>query len=899
MLSTRLMPLRSTVGDAIPLGEVAIDRHSGAFQKSDVTLRRLNALAEIGGLDFTDYLPDLHERLGNRTSEPIAGSGRVPIPQPENLPFRGDLDFVSLQVLLKKDSPAQSRDLWLELEFRFREARIVGGICYMGLPQLPYRITPQGENSANFGLPREIRLIWARTDGGFIDDERVTTRQEPASHSGVHLLCTEPLRTDRLIVRLGDWPRLITRFDMKTAKVGCTLDVIEQAGLVIPMIFPFTYEEKTRYRAHVPMGVLASVKSPAEGPNRYLCKREGTEVVAAQAGAMNSSYLYRADTAEGHYFTLCDASAANAGRRFEHEGRALIERYLSVPLELGELVRFYVEQTECNPRCIAGIRLRFDRMQLDGIAEQPKTGISVYELDLLEGMSAVDLSQVPEENKYATLLYEDAILPAESERTCRFRRPSLSRHFVIEFKSLSSRRSQICIAEMSLVQSAGVTITPRKSRTQVVQNMHFRLIGADLATDYACIGEGGFTLSVETNVSGQRTGTLFQAISLLDLVQSGSARIIANQRRMETVKAVTLEVAETHSGSYDETERYARSRGWRRSETGDGIRWDESDAKPAAERGKDDPEPVDGTPDGEHGFESIHSSELRTQTEHIANEGLPAILETFEPVLQLLFPDYSTEQITTELPRLLAADESGFDWNNKAWRGIRDVDFQAVLAQLSLPPWLYAPQSGVEGLADAIQDIAAWIQDPLSVPSGPNIEAVSQLYSSIPVVGVANGLGIGLSLGFQAGAGGSFSFSGDRLLPALGYTATRGRAGAIAKQANKTGYSYNQHLNSGYERTRGRTDFLSSRMERTTTRMPNQEGTEDKRTAGAEVMWQERLTDIVIGRVPLNVTLPATADNLYRTADHSLTVRLGSHLPADLSVDVWFDIAEEIVREDY
>jgi hypothetical protein len=884
MLRTRLMPLRSTVGSAASFNAVSIIRKSSAVSQLP-TLTHHHAVAEIEKIDYSDFLPSLREKSAtSRTYHPISGSERAPAPRADDFPFGSHIVFAGLNVLLGTNPSIKSRDLWLDLEFTLSQTQTIGGICYMGLPQLPYRVTPQGENSANFGLPREIRVIWERSSGDFIDDELVTTQQEPASHSGVHLLCTQPLYTDRLVVRLGDWPKIITRLETVAQKDGCVTNLVERFGLVIPAIFPFLYEEKTRYRAHVPMGVLASVKSPGESLKQYLCTRRPAVDEARDEAVMTSSYLFRADTKDHRYFTLGDTSATGSDRLFRMGDRSMRERYVSVPLAHNESVRFYVEQSEGHDRCVAGIKIIFDTLKLDGIATRHKTNMRVYELDLVEGMSAVDLTVEPGGNKYATLLFDADVPGSRMSQTCRFRRPSLSHYFVIEFRSVSGKVSQVCIDDMTLVQSAAVTVSPRKSRAQVLQNMHYRLIGPNLANDYAKIGDAGFTLSVETNVAGQRTSLLFEANSLLDLVQSGSARVIANQRRLETVTDVSHEIAETQKGSFDETERRSRSHGWRRSETGDGITWPDRDKA--------------SQPDGEHGFESISSSEIRTQTEHIANEGLPGFLEAFEPIVQMMFPNYSTEQITAELPRLLAKDENGYDWQNDVWRGIKDVDFQDMLSQLSLPPWVHAPHSALVGIADVLQDIAAWLQNPLSFPTGPNMQAISQLITSTPL-GLINGLGVGLSLGFQAGAGGSFSFSADRLLPSFGYTATLGRVGTIAKQANKAGYSYNQHLNNAFDISHGSNMYLGGRMIRTIKRELNQPGTVRKRKAGAEVMWQDSLTDIVVGKVPLNITLPATADNMYRTTDHSVTVRLGSNLSQALSVDVWFDVAEEIVREDY
>ena len=77
-------------------------------------------------------------------------------------------------------------------------------------------------------------------------------------------------------------------------------------------------------------------------------------------------------------------------------------------------------------------------------------------------------------------------------------------------------------------------------------------------------------------------------------------------------------------------------------------------------------------------------------------------------------------------------------------------------------------------------------------------------------------------------------------------------------------------------------------------------GTDQQRVKGAEVMWQGELADIITGSIALNFTLPATSSKIhFRTSDDSLRVRFGSGVGKSLSVDFWFDLTEEIVKDDY
>ncbi len=61
---------------------------------------------------------------------------------------------------------------------------------------------------------------------------------------------------------------------------------------------------------------------------------------------------------------------------------------------------------------------------------------------------------------------------------------------------------KLAIRNFELVQSAHITIAPRMSRTQTIQNMHFRLIGPNLADDYSMLGSEDFTFALERLVAG-------------------------------------------------------------------------------------------------------------------------------------------------------------------------------------------------------------------------------------------------------------------------------------------------------------------------------------------------------------------------------------------------------------
>lgn len=161
-----------------------------------------------------------------------------------------------------------------------------------------------------------------------------------------------------------------------------------------------------------------------------------------------------------------------------------------------------------------------------------------------------------------------------------------------------------------------------------------------------------------------------------------------------------------------------------------------------------------------------------------------------------------------------------------------------------------------------------------------------------------NGLNLGLSLTL-GGAGLMANPAPGTFLPAVSQNAAIGSQGTIVKQAMKSGYIKSQFLNNSYDEGNGYTRFEEGEMKRIITRreVPN---TDKERIKGSEVMWQGELVDIITGAIPLNFTLPATASKMhFRTADDSLRVRFGSGVGKSVAVDFWFDITEEIVRDDY
>ena len=555
-----------------------------------------------------------------------------------------------------------------------------------------------------------------------------------------------------------------------------------------------------------------------------------------------------------------------------------------------------------------------------------KVGIRVYEIDPLEGVSVLN---VPLDSKYATLLAEKEIDELSEISLAlflegvKFVRPSNSRFFAIELTNLDKKPGQFVVKGMKLVQSTHVSVHPRAAKTQQVRTLNFRIIGADLAEDYSFLGKEGFNFSIERFVAGERKSVLFRANSLMDLLHTGAAKIFSNARR----RAVEFEKSEIYPAYENDAvkywvpgefevdvgikftpnyeKRYSESRleGWRRSETGEDVegkeRW----------KGRNRP--------GQ--FESFGTQELRThsqilfpdaslsdwETAAIFANGMSIIYDGGD-VINALLTGNSRDLL---LPTYKASSNSnrhelvnGF---KKYWRGIDRSTLKVTgLLSITQSPYGFTVASGriLNDLAQLFNGLS-----PSDVPAMLNLVIslggiLSTLMPGTPtgllqVLPMLNGLNLGFSL-TAAGAGLIANPAPGTLLPSVSQNASSGSQGSITKQANKTGYAYSQFLNNSYDEGEGYTEIKGGEMKRIITRKEIP-GTDRQRVKGAEVMWQGELADIITGSIPLNFTLPATAGKMhFRTSDDSLRVRFGSGVGRSISVDFWFDLTEEVIKDD-
>jgi hypothetical protein len=292
----------------------------------------------------------------------------------------------------------------------------LGGICYYGFPFLPHYINKQGESSANHGLPREISISYDNGKTGFIDSENVLTLQEPISHSYVHYLSIEPIKTDKIKIRFSDWPSFITKVietkDKKDSKDN-KIKVQMTYGLLIPSIIPYAFQERTNYKHKVPFGVLACLKPNLKDMDYFHYSSVPTLSIG-QANEIdhtfNADYLYLLDTPLNNYMNFSAASITGQKRNFIGKGFSNPEKFISTPLEKNEFINLYLEQSEENNRCVAGFKITIDRSNLPtGTLSCPLIEANIYEIDLPDGVSPVSITDDLEKHKYLTLIFSGDI----------------------------------------------------------------------------------------------------------------------------------------------------------------------------------------------------------------------------------------------------------------------------------------------------------------------------------------------------------------------------------------------------------------------------------------------------------------------------------------------------------
>jgi hypothetical protein len=598
--------------------------------------------------------------------------------------------------------------------------------------------------------------------------------------------------------------------------------------------------------------------------------------------------------------------------------KTLTECFISDLLQPNEKVTLYIQQGEEYERCVAGLKALFLLVPDDDISEKfaerfanmfgvgindnqlsdeertfiedalafalslpPETNfceefrLKIYEVDPVEGVSpaSVDLN-----SKYATLLSDTTIndffdvVFSQLLKGIPFRKTSTAKYFALEFTNTGQKAGQVAIHSLQMIRSANVSVQPRPAKTQQVKAMHYRIIGSELADDFSKLGNEGFNFSIDRVSAGQTKNVLYSAMSLLDLLHTGGARIQSNVRRraVEFEKSVTTEDGVINS-NFEKRKSFQNSNGWRSNETGQGVNGNEFDNNSGITI-----KPIKS-------FENFGNQENRTHSELLfpTNEGPWAFLKNYFGLIS----DITLRGFIKPQDVLFSTNNLHHGgWLNKHWRGIS----QQELKILGLNNVSTSPFSNLRALNDLI-NATSEIDNPLDLVATIT-ELLAGGLASIPTGGANSSIsispgGVGISLGLQP-------------YPSFSHAVTYGSSGNIAKQAFETGYSFGQLLARSADVIENKSIIQEGEMKRIITRreVPN---TDKERVRGAEVMWQDKIQDIITGSVPLNFTLPATATKMnFRTADDSLRVRFNSGFSPSIQVDFWFELTEETIKDD-
>lgn len=195
MYQNSLFPLRTIVGKAIPIGKESNIRK--VFESTESKTLEINYDFSLKASivdtktdpHYAHYLPTFD--IDGATISPGEGMDTLPVPSNPR-PFGNDDQVISFFALSKKKATTDvSRKLSARFSLLLPDKFLVGGICFGGFPYLSCsrrQTQIQGENSANFGLPREVRLTCAgattadQKDTGlsfeFLDSEISATKQE-------------------------------------------------------------------------------------------------------------------------------------------------------------------------------------------------------------------------------------------------------------------------------------------------------------------------------------------------------------------------------------------------------------------------------------------------------------------------------------------------------------------------------------------------------------------------------------------------------------------------------------------------------------------------------------------------------------------------------------------------
>jgi hypothetical protein len=793
----------------------------------------------------------------------------------------------------------------------------------------------------------------------FIDSEFSYTRQDIVSHSGLNYLAIDPVKTNLFQLTLTDLPFIPKLIDLDTRKDDLNNPLLVKGfkGFAIPYLYFFEYKEQTKCNARLHSGLLGVKPAFRHLPRKdekanshdvlrrafpeyefFFPKREkkrkrGKKRTSVKLGPKRKGeyILYTAHSALGQRREFrVSYGDLNYPQKFGklpgiHEGKFIRECFVSDLLQPNESVTLYLQQGEELERCIAGLKALFIMLPEDATTERKaekianllgvgtpdsqlsdeertviedalavifripvetnfceKIGLRVFELDPIEGVSpasiALDNKSDPT-NKYAALLIDtqiddfEEVIYSQFLKGIPFRRTSSSKYFAIELKNKGRKNGQIAIYSLQLVRSAHVSVQPRPAKTQQIKTMYYRIIGAELADDFSKLGDEGFNFSIERVVAGQTKNVLYSAMSVLDLLHTGGARIQSNARRraIEFEKSLITDDGIADS-NFERRKSYQNSSGWRSNETGEGIDGNEFNNNSGIII-----KPVKA-------FATYGNNETRTHNESLfpVDQGPWRFLKNYFGLIS----DLTSRGFLKPQDVLNSTNNLHHGgWLNRNWKGVSREELR-ILGTNSISA---SPFSQLRALNDLIAATDE-IENPLDL-----VATLGELYlgtlACVATGGASSSLsispgGVGASLGFQP-------------YPQLSHATLYGTSGNIVKQAFETGYSFGQFLARSADIVDSKSLILGGEMKRIITRreVPN---TDMERVRGAEIMWQDKIQDIITGSIPLNFILPATATKMsFRTADDALRVRFNSGFSPSIEVDFWFELTEETIRDDY
>jgi hypothetical protein len=822
-------------------------------------------------------------------------------------------------------------------------------VSNFGLPR-EWRLTPSGTSTDNFT---------SAPNGAFLDSETSVSRQELLSHSGVQFLCCDPTYTDTIVLALSNWPQFFQK--IHTSAIEPVEDRLRY-GFLVPYLYVFEYREGTRYRPSVPAGLLAargtammtSLSSEIGEDVEFILKHDGQYFPFTPASLTNGPRKYTIP-ADANFprasFDECFISAplmkdkqttlyleqAQEFARCLSGVRALA---FAIPgsevtddlADPGNALRQILPAFHADSQAAAPL----SPQRLSDLHISTQVRVRVWEIDPPEGIAP---TQVDLGSKYTLLLADnEPATPAEAlQRYTRgivFRRPTSARYLAVEFTNCSTDGARLVVPHFSLVQSAHVAVSARPSRFQQIRSLSFRLAGDTLGEDLSRIGDGGFQFAVEHWAAGERKSVLFRATSLFDLIHAGVGRLQVNARR----RAAEYETSAygpdidkkmgDNRQNFDDRTSKSLSYGWHRSEMGNQLGWN-GDADIGPEQ--------NANAAGKADFVSVSNQETRTHLRYLypdASQATWTAAALFANLIAGVFrPGDLAAGTNPVIPTYNAGAHQGkqelVTGFERAWAGLTNNELKnlqvtgttsvvqspyslTAIAGDQVQDFVDAVSGGVQIVADAMNGTF----DPAAVATtlidAGNVSGFAALLAAMlvpvpplggvlqSVVGGAlalNGLTINLSA-TAAGLGATFGSAPGNLLPVVTQSATAGNQGTVTKQATQSNFSYSQSLATGGDNSRGTVYPIEGLMKRELARaeVPDNQS----RVRGAEVMWQGRVTDVVSGAIPLNILLPALATKgAFRTSDESIRVRLGSGVGTGITVDFWFDVTEEMLRDDY